>query len=59
MTKKELLERFGEKIKRQGEEHGETKPKLFFNPSKGEFEIAPENLEIPSIEEQLKGMVVE
>ena len=33
------------------------KCQLFYNPEKGEFEIAPESVEIPSIEEQIKTMV--
>jgi hypothetical protein len=32
---------------------------LFFNPETGEFEIAPNSLEIPSMEEQIKGMVTD
>lgn len=58
MTKTEI-ERMGNQNKNPRRKNGETRPKLFFNPSKGEFGIASEGMEIPPLEEQIKGMIVE
>lgn len=32
--------------------------RLFYNPEKGEFEIAPDGVEVSSVEEQIKEMVL-